>query len=170
MTNTIDCPTFKPTLRVGNRGQDVKEMQKRLEKRFASIYPANFQIHVDGIFGSQTESAIKYLQCLAFLEITGITDAATWNFICDGVQSLPILRRNSTGNTVKLLQQTLKDYSFYNGAVNGFFDANTEIAVKAFQDDYALIADGIIGEKGWTTLIHLNTHIDSCYCSYYGGC
>ncbi|MEL6165780.1 MAG: peptidoglycan-binding domain-containing protein, partial [Cyanobacteria bacterium J06628_3] len=63
MTNTIDCPTFKPTLRVGNRGQDVKEMQKRLEKRFASIYPSSFQIDVDGIFGSQTESAVKYLQC-----------------------------------------------------------------------------------------------------------
>ena len=36
MTNAIDCPTFKPTLRIGNSGQDVKEMQKRLKKRFAN--------------------------------------------------------------------------------------------------------------------------------------
>ncbi|MEO1431091.1 MAG: peptidoglycan-binding protein [Cyanobacteria bacterium J06633_8] len=170
MTNAIDCPTFKPTLRIGNSGQDVKEMQKRLKKRFASIYASNLQIDVDGIFSSQTERAVKYLQCLAFLETTGITDAATWNFICDGVKSLPILRQNSTGNKVKLLQETLKDYDFYHGAINGHFDANTEIAVKAFQADYDLIADGIIGEKGWATLIHLNTHIDSCYCGYYGGC
>ena len=86
------------------------------------------------------------------------------------MKSLPILGQNSTGNTVKLLQQTLKDCNFYHGAINGHFDANTEAAVKAFQADYSLIADGIIGEKGWTTLIHLNTHIDSCYCGYYGGC
>ena len=65
MTNAIDCPTFKPTLRIGDRGQDVKEMQKRLQKRFASIYTSDFKIDVDGIYGSQTELAVKYLQCLA---------------------------------------------------------------------------------------------------------
>ena len=170
MTNAIDCPTFKPTLRIGNSGQDVKEMQKRLEKRFASIYTSAFQIDVDGIFGSQTELAVKYLQCVAFLETTGITDAATWNFICDGVKSLPILRQHSKGNTVKLLQQTLKDYNFYHGVINGHFDTDMEIAVKAFQADYSLVADGIVGVNAWAALIHLNTHIDTCYCSYYGGC
>lgn len=170
MTNAVDCPTFKPTLRIGDRGQDVKEMQKRLQQRFASIYTSAFQIDVDGIYGSQTELAVKYLQCLAFLDTTGITDAATWNFICDGVKSLPVLQQNSTGNTVKLLQQTLKDYSFYHGAINGRFDSSLEIAVKAFQNDYSLLADGIVGPNAWATLIHLNTHIDSCYCSYYGGC
>jgi peptidoglycan hydrolase-like protein with peptidoglycan-binding domain len=170
MTTQIDCPTFKPTLRIGDRGQDVKEMQKRLVQRFASIHTSASQLDVDGIYGPQTELAVKYLQCLAFLQTTGITDAATWNFICNGVKSLPILRQHSRGNTVKFLQQTLKDYNFYHGAIDGRFDTDMAIAVKAFQTDYSLVADGIVGPNAWTTLIHLNTHIDSCYCNYYGGC
>ena len=170
MTNTIDCPTFKPTLRIGDRGQDVKEMQKRLQKRFASIYTSAFQIDIDGVFGPQTEAAVKYLQCIAFLDTTGITDAATWNFICDGVNSLTVVHQNSMGNTVKLVQQALLDCGFYHGAIDGYFKTNTEIAVKAFQADYSLVADGVIGPNTWAILIHLNTHIDSCYCNYYGGC
>lgn len=170
MTTVIDCPSFKPTLRIGDRGQDVKEMQKRLEKRLASIYTSSCQIDIDGIYGSQTECAVKYLQCLAFLETTGITDAATWNFICNGENSLPILRLHNTGNTVKLIQQILKDYDFYHGVIDGCFSTDMKIAVKSFQADYSLATDGIIGSKTWTTLIHLNTHTDTCYCNYYGGC
>ena len=170
MTTVIECPNFKPTLRIGNSGQDVKEMQKRLEKRFASIYASTFQIDVDGVFGLQTEAAVKYLQCVAFLEVTGITDTATWNFICNGVKSLNILHKNSMGNTVKLVQQALLDSGFYHGAIDGGFNTNTEIAVKAFQADYSLVADGVIGPDTWATLIHLNSHIDGCYCHYYGGC
>ena len=167
MTITIDCPSFKPTLRIGDSGQDVKEMQKRLEKRFASIYGSAFQIDIDGNFGPQTEAAVQYLQCIAFLDVTGITDTRTWNFICDGVNSLTILGKNSTGNTVKLVQQALLDCNFYYGSINGCFDTNMEKAVKAFQADYSLVADGVIGANTWATLIHLNSHLDACYCNYY---
>lgn len=91
MTTAIQCPTFKPTLRVGNNGQNVKEMQKRLNQRFASIYTPALEIPVDGDFGSHTQAAVKYLQCLAFLPVNAITDATTWNFICNGAASLPTL-------------------------------------------------------------------------------
>ncbi len=170
MTTVIECPTFRPTLRIGNRGQDVKVMQKLLEKRFASIYKSRFQIDVDSDFGKQTEAAVKYLQCVAFLDVTGITDAATWNFICNGVKSLGVLQKDSHGNKVKFVQQTLLDSGFYHGAIDGHFENHTQMAVKAFQADYSLAADGIIGEKTWDLLIQLNSHIDACYCYYYGGC
>ncbi|BAZ11141.1 peptidoglycan-binding domain 1 [Calothrix sp. NIES-4071] len=169
MTTTIQCPTFRPTLRIGNNGQDVKEMQKRLNQRFASIYTPALEIPVDGDFGSQTEAALKYLQCLAFLPVNGITDTTTWNFICNGSASLPTLKLNSSGNAVQSVQRALFISNFYNGAFDGVFGTKTAQAVKDFQTFYGLTVDGVIGANTWTTLIKLDSHIDRCYCDYYGG-
>ncbi len=169
MTAAIQCPTFKPTLKAGNNGQDVKEMQKRLNQRFASIYTPALEIPVDGDFGSETEAAVKYLQCIAFLPVNGIADATTWNFICNGAASLPVLKLNSSGNVVKAVQQTLCDRNFYSGAIDGVFGSRMVQAVKDFQTFYALKVDGVIGASTWTTLIKLDSHLDRCYCEYYGG-
>jgi peptidoglycan hydrolase-like protein with peptidoglycan-binding domain len=170
MTNSIQCPTFKPALRLGNNGQDVKELQKRLNQRFASIHTPALEIDVDGDFGSQTETAVNYLQCLAFLPVTGISDAVTWNFICDGAASLPVLKLNSTGNIVKVVQQALCDAGFYSGAIDGIFGSRMVQAVKDFQSFYALKVDGVIGSGTWTALIKMDSHSDRCYSRYYGGC
>ncbi|PAX52992.1 peptidoglycan-binding domain-containing protein [Brunnivagina elsteri] len=179
MTAAIQCPTFKPTLRLGNNGQDVKELQKRLNQRFASIYTPSLEIDIDGDFGSQTETAVNYLQCLAFLPVTGISDAATWNFICDGVASLPVLKLNSKGNTVKAVQQALCGMppalssayrGFYSGAIDGSFGSGTVQAVKDFQSFYSLKVDAVIGAGTWTALIKMDSHRDRCYSTYYGGC
>jgi peptidoglycan hydrolase-like protein with peptidoglycan-binding domain len=170
MTTTIECPTFKPTLRPGNNGQDVKELQKRLNQRFASIYTPSLQIDVDGDFGSQTETALNYLQCLAFLPVTGISDAITWNFICNGAASLPVLKLNSTGNMVKAVQQALCDRGFYIGTIDASFGSRMLQAVKDFQSFYSLKVDGVIGAGTWTALIKMDSHIDRCYSTYYGGC
>lgn len=170
MTSAIQCPTFKPTLRQGNKGQDVKEMQKRLNQRLASIYTPALQIDEDGDFGQATETAVRYLQCLGYLNTTGVMDVATWNFICDGAASLPVLRMNSKGDTVEALQQALIDAGFYNGTIDGVFSNRTDKAVKDFQASYSLTADGVVGAKSWAVLIKLNSHIDHCYSIYYVGC
>lgn len=169
MPTAIQCPTFRPTLKIGNNGQDVKEMQIRLNLRFASIYTPPLQIPADGDFGSQTQAAVNFLQCLAFLPVNGIVDATTWNFICNGAQSLPILKLNSSGNTVQAVQRALSLSGFYNGAFDGIFGAKTVQAVKAFQTFNHLTFDGVIGANTWTALIKLDTHLDRCYCEYYGG-
>jgi peptidoglycan hydrolase-like protein with peptidoglycan-binding domain len=168
MTAAIQCPTFKPTLRLGNNGQDVKELQKRLNQRFASIYTPALEIDVDGDFGSRTETAVNYLQRLAFLPVTGISDAVTWNFICNGVASLPVLKLNSKGSIVKAVQQALCDRGFYSGAVDGIFGSGMLQAVKDFQSFYSLKVDGVIGAATWTALIKMDSHRDHCYSAYYG--
>ncbi len=56
------------------------------------------------------------------------------------------LKIGSTGDKVKELQQWLTDYDYYSGAVDGNFGADTEKAVKMFQEESGLIVDGVVGK------------------------
>lgn len=59
----------------------------------------------------------------------------------------PNLRKGSSGTQVKNLQKDL-NYVMKSGlAVDGEFGAKTETALKTFQKKYALVVDGIYGEK-----------------------
>ena len=66
----------------------------------------------------------------------------------------PTLRRGSKGEYVTLAQTELinKGYSCGSFGADGEFGAATEKAVRAFQKDYGLVIDGIIGEKTWAAL------------------
>jgi len=64
---------------------------------------------------------------------------------------LPTLSKGSTGDAVKGLQNALNARS-YPVAVDGTFGASTEGAVKQFQGNAALEADGIVGPNTWREL------------------
>lgn len=66
----------------------------------------------------------------------------------------PTLRRGSKGEYVTLLQTTLinKGYDCGSCGVDGDFGKATEAAVKAFQQDNGLNADGIVGANTWRAL------------------
>ena len=53
----------------------------------------------------------------------------------------------SQGNTVKEIQKALKYNGYYNGEVDGIFGENTRTAVKNFQRDSGLTADGVVGSR-----------------------
>ena len=53
----------------------------------------------------------------------------------------------SRGNEVISIQQELKDRGLYNGNVDGIFGSATESAVKRFQQQQGLTADGIAGPQ-----------------------
>mgnify|MGYP003300659643 CR=1 FL=1 len=61
------------------------------------------------------------------------------------------LRKGSTGDDVRILQQALTDAGFKTG-VDGNFGAGTEKAVKDFQKAHGLGDDGVCGPKTWKAL------------------
>ncbi len=57
------------------------------------------------------------------------------------------LRRGSSGDTVKQVQQRLKAWGYYSGSVDGIYGSKTEAAVRYFQQKNGLAADGVAGPK-----------------------
>ena len=55
------------------------------------------------------------------------------------------LKRGSSGSTVEKLQQRLKNWGYYSGDIDGIYGSRTENAVKKFQRNNGLTADGIVG-------------------------
>ena len=58
-----------------------------------------------------------------------------------------VLKQGSTGSTVKTLQQKLKNWGYYKGAVDGIYGSKTKEAVRYFQRKNGLVVDGIAGPK-----------------------
>ena len=56
-------------------------------------------------------------------------------------------RQGSSGDTVRTIQTKLKRWGYYNGSVDGIYGKQTTEAVKYFQQQNGLPADGICGEK-----------------------
>lgn len=56
-------------------------------------------------------------------------------------------QRGSRGDEVRLIQSKLKELGYYTGSVDGIYGSATENAVKAFQRNCGITADGIAGPK-----------------------
>ncbi|HNX63261.1 MAG TPA: peptidoglycan-binding protein [Candidatus Limiplasma sp.] len=62
------------------------------------------------------------------------------------------LSRGSTGDQVKLVQQRLTDLGYFSGPISGNYMNKTQDAVKQFQQNNGLKADGVTGEDTWNIL------------------
>ena len=95
----------------------------------------------------------------------------------------PTIRRGSSGEYVTLAQTLLiqRGYDLAPYGADGKFGAKTETAVKAFQRDNGLTADGIIGRNTWAaldsktetmytvTISHVSKSVADNIISTYGG-
>ena len=133
-----------PTVRYGNRGNIVKFLQCYL-----NLYGNS--LTVDGIFGSGTQNAVRKFQQDNSLAVDGIVGRNTWRTLMMQ-DSLPLLRRGSRGVYVRYLQQKLVAKLYPAGTADGIFGANTENAVRQFQQENGLAADGIVGPLTWGKL------------------
>ncbi len=64
-------------LDIGSSGSKIRQIQEQLNA-IANAYPALPKISVDGIFGENTQNAVKKFQQIFGLPATGIIDYSTW--------------------------------------------------------------------------------------------
>lgn len=57
------------------------------------------------------------------------------------------LRLGASGPDVRLLQELLREQNIYEGSISGFFGSRTQAAVRQFQLENGLNADGIAGRR-----------------------
>lgn len=72
-----------------------------------------------------------------------------------------LLYKGSRGESVKKLQQKLKDLHLYDGKVEGVFGPVTEESVKWYQKNNGLLVDGVVGRQTWNSLFPPEKQISS---------
>lgn len=69
------------------------------------------------------------------------------NIYSDKVFAQGALYWGSSGEEVKILQQTLKRWGYYDGPIDGIYGGGTFTAVKEFQRKNGLAVDGVVGPQ-----------------------
>ena len=158
-------------LRQGDEGQNVRLIQFWL-KIARTVYTALNNPTVDGQFGAATKRAVEAFQRYFGLTADGVVGRTTWNklrevytdiandLLAEGLRpgEFPgVLRRGASGRAVRELQYYLYLMHTYNPSlpsvnIDGNFGAATEAAVRAFQRQAGLTADGVVGRATWENL------------------
>ena len=171
----LDNPAPGAVLRFGSTGNEVKEIQVKLN-RISKNYPAIPKISpVDGIFAEETEAAVRSFQSIFNLTADGLVGNATWYAIqrvyaavkrlndlaSEGITPDEItnivaqqLEIGDRGRGVRELQYFLNFIANYNESVpyieiDGIFGPRTESAVKAIQTLYGIEPTGVVDLKTW---------------------
>ena len=158
------------TLRSGDRGSDVKILQRRLKA--LKYYVGT----IDGRMDQETVKALKNFQKAHGLTNDGVAGKETYAILFSDAalmkgttptptpsvtpapattetaaaaasQNWPTLRKNDTGENVAQLQEALVQLGYLTGKVDGNYGASTASAVKEFQKANGLTEDGTAGEE-----------------------
>ena len=172
------------TLYNGCRGEEVRKLQQAL------IDLGYLKGKADGIFGNNTEKAVRSFQKANKLSVDGLAGTVTRQLIMSKAQAksapaaptaspapapatptpvpasseskAPVsslfgtyatIRIGNRGDRVKALQQSLITLGYLSGKADGIFGSQTKNAVKAFQRNNRLTADGIAGKKTLTAIV-----------------
>ena len=135
--------------------------------------------NVNGVFGPETDAAVRQFQRTNSLNVDGVVGPATWNRIVQiwigvtalanlnsegvriGIGSTPpnvVLRQGSSGHDVRQLQWLLNYVGQYYEFVvpeliiDGRFGPMTAETVRSFQRNFGLTADGVVGPATWNRL------------------
>ena len=110
-------------------------------------------VDVDGIYGNQTKTAlIKELQTV-LNEQYGANLAVDGFFGNQTASAIQNLKKGNTGDLTAVLQAFLICHGYNTGGLDGDFGAQTDKAVRDFQYDKGLYADGIAGKMTFTALV-----------------
>lgn len=110
---TPSSASNKPMLRRGNRGSAVVELQKLLTK-------AGFYLQSDGIFGSNTDAAVRRFQRSRRLSVDGIVGRNTWAALLGSSGTSPPVVfpsypvKGLTNFKRRVREIALKEWEFFN--------------------------------------------------------
>jgi len=143
------------TIKLHDSGPAVSDVQQRLVKLgFLDDSAAK------GTFDDTTASAVEAFA--TSIGMTGVSevDQKIWAKLVDasyelGDRVLYLRIPYFHGNDVKVLQQALSALGFSTGSMDGIFGAHTEGALRKFQMNMALPADGIAGALTFKCLNNL---------------
>jgi peptidoglycan hydrolase-like protein with peptidoglycan-binding domain/SH3-like domain-containing protein len=142
--------TISGTLKVGDKGTAVTELQKRL------IELGYLTTSATGTYGEATKAAVKEFQQLAGLTADGVAGTATINalFATDAPTKVDTttLKYGDKGDSVKALQKRLIELGYLTETANGTFGPATKAAVAEFQKAAGITADGVAGSATITAL------------------
>lgn len=123
----------------------VRTLQQLLRAR-------NHPVAVDGIFGPNTEAAVKAFQQSTGLAADGIAGPQTWPKLVVQV------KQGSTGDAVRGVQEVMKFHDQSDGEgppihVDGIFGPQTNRWVRGFQNAVDIDVDGIVGPVTWRAMV-----------------
>lgn len=175
---TVDIPAqFPGELRKGSSGYSVKLLQKWLYGA-GMYFPGISPPEITGIFDDATESAVKGIQKIFSLPVTGRSDRLTWNsayraFSAAHRDDLPAvppyaadLKEGMTGERIRLLQEYINHIHRYLGLPpvldeTGRFGPVTAKETAELQRLLGLPANGVVDKDTWDgiSMLYLDTVI-----------
>ncbi len=129
--------------RLGDRGPAVREVQGLL--RQLGLLDGD----EDG-FGARTDRAVREFQQRRGVSVDGVVGPETYRALASarwglGDRMLTLASKPYVGDDVAALQERLLELGFDAGRVDGVFGTRTERALREFQREYGLVADGRCG-------------------------
>ena len=145
----------RSTLKKGMSGEDVKQLQQKLEDTGYKVGSAG----VDGIFGNDTFKAVAAFQEEHGIPVTGVADPETIRALNDAppkeqVFSLPELQSGSRGDGAVFLQAALNLLNYNCGTADGIFGAKSTAALNRFKEARLLPTDGKADAALWEELLN----------------
>lgn len=161
------------TLQLGDRGSEILRMQYYLHTISLVLGTETVpDLAITGVFTEDMLVSVKAFQRYYGLPETGNIPKATWDAIVetyyavggDGIHDDRIkeypgypVRRGASGEDVVYIQTALSAIrsavpSIRQIAADGVFGAQTEAAVREFQEYYGLVTDGIVGSLTWQAI------------------
>ena len=168
---------FDASVRPGEQGPEVRNVQYLLAF-LALFYDTLPTVSYDGVFGPETEAAVRAFQEQFDLPVTGEVDFDTWDVLyrtyLGFLETIPFqytegiilpypgipLRLGSESDEVRLLQEYLNYVSAFYPEIpsvtpTGYFGNQTQTAVLALQRFAGIPANGTVAAQTWNALTSL---------------